>query len=149
MPAFLRKQLPPPPSTHVRRNRPSVCVCHPPVPKGFTSFPYFHTIQQGATSPFISLWPTKLLIFGEDMNLGRQVHVPATGLNFCPRCSNLSCLLPWWFHGTSPKPFPSAAFSCRVLTACECLSTRCSTIQFCGLMHLSVLSPSFSAWELS
>ena len=47
------------------------------------------------------------------MNLGRQVHVPATGLNCCPRCSNLSCLFPWWFHDTSPKHFPTAELQPR------------------------------------
>ena len=32
--------------------------------------------QQGATAPFISPWPTKLLMFGEDMQ-SDQLHVPA------------------------------------------------------------------------
>ena len=31
---------------------------------------------QGATAPFISPWPTKLLMFGEDMQ-SDQLHVPA------------------------------------------------------------------------
>ena len=53
-----------------------LCV-PPPVPKGSTVFHYNHSTRQGATAPFISLWPTKLLMIGEDMNLGRQVHVPA------------------------------------------------------------------------
>ena len=85
-----------------------VCVCQP-LGQGFPTA----TSTQGATAPFISLWPTKLLMFGEDMNLGRQVHVPATGLNCCPRCSNLSCLFPWWFHDTSPKHFPTAELQPR------------------------------------
>ena len=54
-----------------------LCVSNP-VPKGSpppSQSPLFH--KQGATAPFISLWPTKLLMIGEDMNLGRQVHVPA------------------------------------------------------------------------
>ena len=92
-----------------------------PVSKG----PFYQPILQGATAPFISLWPTKLLMFGEDMNLGRQVHVPATGLNFCSRCSSLSCLFPWWFHDTSPKPFflqprSTATFSSRAFSAVMC-----------------------------
>ena len=32
-----------------------------------------------ATAPFISPWPTKLLMFGEDMQ-SDQLHVPATSL---------------------------------------------------------------------
>ena len=50
-----------------------VCVCVDPCFQGSTL--QFLLFTQGATAPFISLWPTKLLIFGEDMNLGRQVHV--------------------------------------------------------------------------
>ena len=33
--------------------------------------------MQGATAPFISPWPTKLLMFGEDMQ-SDQLHVPAS-----------------------------------------------------------------------
>ena len=37
--------------------------------------------KQGATAPFISPWPTKLLMFGEDMQ-SDQLHVPAS-FPFC------------------------------------------------------------------
>ena len=125
----------------------ATCVC---LGQGFPTATSTHTFQprfhrQGATAPFISLWPTKLLMFGEDMNLGRQVHVPATGLNCCP--ISLVC-----FHGGSTIPplniFPPLNCS-RALTACECISTGCSIILCCGLMHLAVPSPSFSTWEQS
>ena len=35
-------------------------------------------VQQGATPPCISQWPTKLLMFGEDMK-SDQLHVPVIG----------------------------------------------------------------------
>ena len=39
--------------------------------------------EQGATAPFISPWPTKLLMFGEDMQ-SDQLHVPANRtVDFC------------------------------------------------------------------
>ena len=44
--------------------------------------------RQVATAPFISLWPAKLLMFGEDMNLGRQVHVPAFTISTVDKLSN-------------------------------------------------------------
>ena len=37
---------------------------------------YEFYFQQGATAPLISPWPTKLLMFGEDMQ-SDQLHVPA------------------------------------------------------------------------
>ena len=43
----------------------------------FISFHFIFVIQQGATAPFISPWPTKLLMFGEDMQFD-QLHVPAS-----------------------------------------------------------------------
>ena len=43
----------------------------------FISFHFIFVIQQGATAPFISPWPTKLLMFGEDMQFD-QPHVPAS-----------------------------------------------------------------------
>ena len=53
--------------------------------------------MQGATALFISLWPTKLLMIGEDMNLGRQVHVPA----FLFQLLTSFPLSLFWFHGPS------------------------------------------------
>ena len=86
-----------------------VPVCVNPCSKGSCAFVLLP--QQGATAPFISLWPTKVLMFGEDMNLGRQVHVPATVLNFCHAVPiSLVC-----FHGGSTIPplnlFPSLTCS--------------------------------------
>ena len=52
-------------------------------------------------------------------------------------------------HDTSHKPFPpplSAAARGPLATA---LQHDVQQYCFCGLMHLSVPSPSFSAWELS
>ena len=46
--------------------------------------------KQGATAPFISPWPTKLLMFGEDMQ-SDQLHVPA----------NFRFALLW--HGAKPR----------------------------------------------
>ena len=40
-------------------------------------FKYWNNVLQGATAPFISPWPTKLLMFGEDMQ-SDQLHVPAS-----------------------------------------------------------------------
>ena len=71
-----------------------VCVCVPPWTKGFPP-PFLH--KQGATAPFISLWPTKLLMIGEDMNLGRQVHVPAFN-TLTPMVHPAAVR---WFHGFS------------------------------------------------
>ena len=61
------------------RLRPGVCVWH--LNRCKTSLLFFllsspFLITQGATAPFISPWPTKLLMFGEDMQ-SDQLHVPA------------------------------------------------------------------------
>ena len=70
-----------------------VCVSHP----GQRVFPPPSLHKQGATAPFISLWPTKLLMIGEDMNLGRQVHVPAFN-TLTPMVHPAAVsLFPWFF----------------------------------------------------
>ena len=82
-----------------------VCVCVHPCAEGFaTTFTFTTVSQAGGRSAIASLLPTKTLAIGSETRPD-QSGVPAT-LNFCPRCSNLSCLLPWCFHDTSPKPFP-------------------------------------------
>ena len=44
---------------------------------------YFVKIRKGAMAPFISPWPTKLLMLGEDMQ-SDQLHVTAIGtVDFC------------------------------------------------------------------
>jgi hypothetical protein len=40
-------------------------------------------VQAGAMAPFISPWPTKLLMFGEDVQ-SDQLHVPADQLELLP-----------------------------------------------------------------
>ena len=51
-----------------------VCVCL--ICKDVKLRFWFSLVTQGATAPFISPWPTKLLVFGEDMQ-SDQLHVPA------------------------------------------------------------------------
>ena len=59
-----------------------VCVCVNPAITCRHKLIYIRTLtlevkaEQGATAPFISPWPTKLLMFGEDMQ-SDQLHVPA------------------------------------------------------------------------
>ena len=60
--------------------------------------------MQGATALFISLWPTKLLMIGEDMNLGRQVHVPAFLFQLLTSFPLSLFWFPWSFMMLSPKP---------------------------------------------
>ena len=59
-------------------SRMCVCVtsnrCKTPLLFFLLSSPFL--ITQGATAPFISPWPTKLLMFGEDMQFD-QLHEPA------------------------------------------------------------------------
>ena len=66
-----------------------VCVCVNPAITRRHKLIYICTLtlevkaEQGATAPFISPWPTKLLMFGEDMQ-SDQLHVPANRtVDFC------------------------------------------------------------------
>ena len=66
-----------------------VCVCVNPAITCRHKLIYIRTLtlevkaEQGATAPFISPWPTKLLMFGEDMQ-SDQLHVPANRtVDFC------------------------------------------------------------------
>ena len=76
-----------------------LCVC-PPLGQGFPSAasPTFFThllptvSPAGGRSAIASLLPTKTLAIGSETKPD-QSGVPATVLNFCPRCSNLFCFV--------------------------------------------------------
>ena len=113
-----------------------LCVCvRPPLDKGFSSIFLTHQLsptncyhRQGAGVP--------LQVSCQRRRLQLAVKPDLISLAYL----RFFELLPTLFqsplfdstvvHDTSHKPFPSAASSCRALTACECISTGCSTIQF-------------------
>ena len=76
-----------------------MCVCVPPWTKGLTP-PHHFSAGRGAVDHHHSL-PNEDSDGSVVKQCGTPHCVPAS-LNFCPRCSNLSCLLPWSF--TFPPP---------------------------------------------
>ena len=57
--------------------------------------------EQGATAPYISPWPTKLLMFGEDMQ-SDQLHVPANRtVDFCSSMTLFALRKNFTFHTVS------------------------------------------------
>ena len=81
-----------------------------------------------------------------------SIRVPAIG-TFDQAVTPLSTFWVMVLHDTPHKPTAAlrrfaADFECQIVFECSC--QHCSTLRFfCGLMHLSVPSPSFPTWELS
>ena len=104
---------------------------------------------------FVESLPTKTSTTSGDAS-GADVLM-CTCFNFWTSCHpTFPRFDSWFFHDTFPtNRFPTATLrrfaadvQCQIVFECRC--QHCSTIRFfCGLMHLSVPSPSFPTWELS
>ena len=133
-----------------------VCVCVNPAITCRHKLIYIRTLtlevkaEQGATAPFISPWPTKLLMFGEDMQ-SDQLHVPANRtVDFCSSMtlfalrknftfrtvSSITCTSSFWFSELVREP------SCIALTwhrACSGAFMYCAGMALSSFGNLHVL----------
>ena len=119
-----------------------ICVCvSTPVPKGS----FFHKCR-GVQH----LWSTARNEAKTTDGKGSRTLDPVPAMCFTSCDPNF----PWFasmavLHDTSHQPTAAlhrsaADFECQIVFECSC--QQCSTIRFCGLMHLSVPSPSFPTW---
>ena len=98
--------------------------------------------EQGATAPFISPWPTKLLMFGEDMQ-SDQLHVPANRtVDFCSSMTLFALRKNFTFRTVSSIACTSSFFVSELVREPSCIALTwhraCSgAFMYCAGMALS------------
>ena len=105
-----------------------VCVCVNPAITCRHKLIYIRTLtlevkaEQGATAPFISPWPTKLLMFGEDMQ-SDQLHVPANRtVDFCSSMTLFALRKNFTFHTVSSIACTSSFWVSELVREPSCIA---------------------------
>ena len=104
------------------------CVCVNPAITCRHKLIYIRTLtlevkaEQGATAPFISPWPTKLLMFGEDMQ-SDQLHVPANRtVDFCSSMTLFALRKNFTFHTVSSIACTSSFWVSELVREPSCIA---------------------------